>query len=305
MASPTSKPLSLGLDASQKNWGPSPMFAKIPDPPVGSGTNSDPFGYGNFGGAGQPSSGNYGGGAGSTGCFPPGPNTDPRLASRSWPTLKVNVDSLPNGQWKEIEVDRPTIITPSCARITKPIFYHPDRISDCVTISSGVSTPAASTTTAPSDQYLQSVRHGVCYLSGPGKWWLYNSMSFVCPIWVIDASDPNVAARMLNEPGSSGVTNTGNGAFTNVVVTTSDGLLLQGNRARGAVILQHTSRDNADAANTADVYIAFEATAALGAGMYLGGGQTIALQNEICFRGNLRAICRATTVKVAITEFIT
>lgn len=249
------------------------------------------------GGGGVP----IGPGTGGLGGMQVGPTTDPRISAHFWPSAKINPDTIPkgaNGAWRMFTVDRPTILTVTQGIIVDQLAYCPERIGDTATVTSGIAIPAPSSGTTRGDQVFYSTRHGCCYLSAPGNWWVYNPSSTVdYQVHLVDASDPSVAQRYLNEPGANVFTNT-----TNVTVATSSTLLCNANRNRSVTIIQHTGRDGADASSTNDVYLAFEATAVLGQGMFLGNVQTIVLQNDMNYRSRIRAIARTASIKVAITE---
>jgi hypothetical protein len=291
------------VDGSGRTNPPRPNYQSYPPPgknipgyipPGGSGT----AGYWGGGGGGIP----IAPGTGGLGGMQVGPTSDPRIAAHFWPSAKINPDTLPkgtNGAWRSFTVDRPTILVVSQGIILDQFSYCPERIGDCATITGGVSVPASSTGLTRGDQVFSATRHGCCYFSAPGIWWVYNPSSTVdYQVWLVDASDPSVAQRYLNEPAACVVSNT-----TNVTVATGTTLLANANRARSATMIQHTGRDSADAASSNDVFIAFEASAVLGQGMFLGNLQTIVLQNDINYRSRIRAIARTAAVKVAVTEF--
>jgi hypothetical protein len=298
MATPPTQAAALGVTNPRPPASP---------PFVGGGPKGGGTGYPTSWGPGGPGGGMDGGGQlparmGGLGQSPIGPTSDPRMVAQFWPSAKINPDSLPfgtNGAWKSFEVDRPTICVVSQGIIVDQFFYCPERIGDCNTVTGGVSVPAASTNTVRGDQALFATRHGCCYFSAPGKWWVYNpSNSINYQVWLIDASDASVAQRYLNESASCLVSNS-----TNVTVATTTTLLVNANRARSATIIQHTGRDAADAATTNDVFLGFEASAVLGQGMILLANQTIALTGETNYRSRIRAIARTGQVKVAVSEF--
>lgn len=301
MASP---PVGSPIDLSTRLPNPGVRFAFPPSSAKkggGVGTNPPVANSGPYLGGGQPQ---FGGRMGGLGGYPTGPTSDPKMVAQFWPSAKINPDSLPkgtNGAWRCFDVDRPTILVVSQAILVDQFFYGPERIGDCATVTGGVSVPAPSTNTVRGDQVFAATRHGCCYFSAPGRWWVYNPSSTVdYQVWLIDASDVSVAQRYLNESGSCSFTNTTNVTVSNLSST----IIVQANRSRSATIIQHTGRDGADAATTNDVYLAFEATAVLAQGMYLAAGQTISLQGEINFRGRIRGIARTGSVKVAITEVV-
>lgn len=237
--------------------------------------------------------GGLGGGSSAAGPWGSSPVTPAIVAARYGPQNGENRFNLPVGStsgWRSYDVDRPTILWAGNAIIAGPIFYSAVQ-PVCNSINgSGISVPTFSVSTGPasSDAVQSSVRHGICYLSGPGRWWLYNAGTAMQEMLAIDASDPAVAARYLDESGSA---KWSNGAVVNV--TTSSAIIVNENRARGATILVHTALDGLGSAFTAPVWLSFEAAAAVGTGLALLSGQSLVLSGNINYRGRIRAIIAA------------
>lgn len=261
-----------------------------------------PPGGGGGGGGLQPFPGTGGGGGGplipsAAGPFGSGPATNPLVAARSAPSLKPNPENLPSQAWKSIEVDRPSILWVAAGITTNAIYYTCEAIPTTKTVTSGVSVPTLGGAASFADPVQISVRHGICYLSGPGRWWIYNAGSTNVEALVLDASDPAVAARYLNEPGSAKWSNT-----TQVTVNSTSTLLVSDSRSRAATILQHTAKDGTGAVSAADVWLSMEATAVVGNGLWLPPQGILTLTDELNYRGRIRAISSSGTVRVAVQE---
>lgn len=158
------------------------------------------------------------------------------VLSRFAPPLTATSFQLPPRRWVSVMVDRPTVWRPSIIA-QEDIWFAPERIPDPITWSgtafaSGILAGAA----------MPAQGGGACYLNGPGRWWLWNSSSAQTALgFLIDATDPAVAAQIMNERGTAGE------GITRVITTVSTVpvLVLALDRQRRAVRFQMRSTGSA------------------------------------------------------------
>ena len=190
----------------------------------------------------------------AAGPFGSGPNTNPLIAATFAPSLKINRQGIQANTWTPINVDRPTIIWPIRAGLGSIQYLRSSTgLTAAPTDTDAVLWNAGNilfapwnlprvTTTLPGgtplyDEVLGSSGRGLCYLSGPGDWWLYSSAQV--EFLQFDAANPVVASRFLGDPGFNGVAN-----YTNTAITAggagpvSGGQILPANRYRTALLLQ-------------------------------------------------------------------
>lgn len=140
----------------------------------------------------------------AAGPFGSGPATAPLIAASFAQSLRINRFGLEAGKWACYEADRPSIVwalrsslgtityddVPTAAtRLTDfgGIYYAPGTIPSSIGSDDGRT------------EAMTSFGAGLCYLSGPGKWWLRCAVAADC--LVFDAANPVVASRFLNDAG--------------------------------------------------------------------------------------------------------
>ena len=202
----------------------------------------------------------------------------------------VNRWPLPNAtKWYPISVDRPTILFPTVV-LDGPVYYHPQKNAQL----------------ADTDSF-RSNTFGIVYIPKAGTWFLKPGFTPSAPIvfLVIDASDPMIAWRYMQEPGANTPTT------TRVAVTDSAGDVVAANVFRQWVLIQN----NEDATTGQDICICLGETAvfpsgATGKGQILkkGGGAngTLLIAGSFMMRKRISAIhaTPATTAYLDITECI-
>lgn len=220
--------------------------------------------------------------------------TNPLIAARYPPSLWPNAGTLQGSPtvgagYIEVRVDRPTILRPFAVSETTvppygaptgPLLYWPDKI------------PASDA------QALRSVRTGICYFAGPGKWYVaYRSLSSndLVQYSLIDASDSSTAARYLSEPGCNqpplstvvSVTNAAGGVTVAVANMNRSALLLQNSTAQPIVVT-----------------LGPIATTTSGMRM-VNATTTIFLTGETCWRGAVSGISEGVTAaNLFVTEWV-
>lgn len=204
-------------------------------------------------------------------------------------------NSTDKAGWTSITVDRPTIVWCVTAELKGVLYYAPDR--------------------QPSRDIdaIASSGHGVCYLSGPGTWWLkYNAgdgtrggvNSQVVDVLMHDAADPAVASKYLSEPGIHDVNQT----HVQVTSNTTPDLIIAGNVRRKALFIQNLTPNTVIRLGFQRTLGPTAAPAPNGAlGIRLGGtaGNSITLSGDTLVKGNIYSVLEASTgfAEVEVAEF--
>jgi len=219
------------------------------------------------------------------------PITPELLVARQSGAVDLNPTYLQAQTWLAIRVDRPVLLIPrdtiqyvvQATTTTQNgdglIYYAPSR-------------QPTNLGTAGNGDVQKSTRYGVCYLSNPGVWYVYyNRAAQTLGMLVIDASDPNVAARYLSEAGIHGVrfqTFPALAASTNIVAA---------NRDRIAMTVQSTG--------SAPVRISFVAPATTTSGFRLVSsvGAAITFSGDTNYRGQLWGIEESAGGQILVCEY--
>lgn len=201
-----------------------------------------------------------------------GPETPPLIAARyganNWPNLDGLVGAgnpSPGLGWRRLDIDRPCILWP-CNVVTEALLYSPVKPTNF----SGV---------GENENAIRSTGSGVCYLSGPGVWWVKYLGATTISFLLIDAQDPAVAARYLAEGGS----NT-NPRVAEVTVNAASTALIGANRNRKSIVIQNVS------AAASSISLAFGTAAVASSGLELTAGSSITLSGDVLSRQAINAI---------------
>lgn len=172
-----------------------------------------------------------------------GPATNPLIAASFAPSLRTNRLGLQAAKWEAYNADRPSIVWP--LRSPLGTITYSDTVTtlgSTVTDFGGIyysphTIPSSIGTDNGRTEAQSSFGAGLVFLSGPGTWWLYSTNAVDC--LVIDASNPVVASRYLNDAGYNA-----SAFYTNTNVTAggggpiSGGQILPANRYRTALLIQ-------------------------------------------------------------------
>jgi len=206
--------------------------------------------------------------------FTPDPLVRDSIASEAVGRFVLPHGGLLNGTaWKKLNVERPTIVmaltvdTPGILDATGPrILYNYGKIPD-------------------TDQQAQTSQCvGTCFLSNPGVWYLKavpNDLesSYDIDCILIDASHPEVARRMLDQPGCDFVIEENLSGLTSAVAT----LVSFGRYAR-AVTVQNVPPIGA-AGEVVRYVIGQPDTELVTAGAWTGAGFRLLVNGSVTFSG--------------------
>lgn len=272
------------------------------------------------------------------------PLTNPLVAARFSPTLFPTRLTLINDNSANaaglvttpvsVYVDRPTLVVPIDNLNSVGLSYQTNGTLSANALTGGqiLYWPEKRMPTAGQDA-LVSNRHGICYLSGPGTWWL--TLTNVQPLAVsslncllLDASDTGTAARILQEPGCNGAlipSATANSYFQTIVcpgpgVDGTPGRICPASRQRTALVIQNTGTVTGAPPTTSNRSIRlsfgvnFSTLGGAGSafirgqtGILLGAGASITLSGDTLFKGTVFGIAdqaaTAGSVEIVAQEF--
>jgi len=212
---------------------------------------------------------------------PPGASTPPNLVGPSSeltpPIIKeLSAKSFKTGRWylrageyKSIEVDRPTLLWLVASNggvwptTNEPLIFY-----------NWGSKPETNTQVQFAD------KGGLVFLSAPGTWWI-TTITTDADLLIIDAWNPAEASKYFNLPGS-GIVSESNVAVTSTAAATQ---LLPANRYRKAVTLQNV-KPLATAGQVVRVSINQATSYLATAGAWTGAGISLAVGASITFSGD-------------------
>lgn len=184
--------------------------------------------------------------------------------------------------WVKYSIDRPMVLVPITFPLTGVLYSHPDRIPQ-VQLNA-----------------YRSIGPGILYLSHPGDWWLKYAGTGTIDVVLYDASDPAIAARFLQEPGTHYVTQTTSNVTSNITPT----ILLNRNTARRGILIQNLNAD------TSPMRIGLNnvvPTMTLGVRLSLQYGSSLTLTGDTLTKGAVLAVLESGAVPpgdVSVVEWI-
>lgn len=221
------------------------------------------------------------------------PFTPREILRKTAASEQVGTIDLPTNAWILIDIERPTILESTI----------PDNNADgpIIAYNYGEIPPVGSL------RFQISERTGICFLSNPGKWFV-NNISAIASIRckLMDASNPEVAARFLRQPGVNVVTE-GNAALTDATTNT---LIRAASRFRRAITLQNVPSDASGTSTAIRFSIDQPTTYLVIAGVWTGKGHrlttngAVTLTGDALGRGDIFAVLEsAGAASVEFTEY--
>lgn len=214
--------------------------------------------------------------------------------------------------WHAIEVDRPTILWPIDNLNAMGVSVNSDGTTPNNAYSGALTLYWPSKRPPPATGFpdaFVSDRHGICYLSGPGTWWLMHtnmqvSTSSRITYLIVDAADTGTVARLLQEPGCNNATIpsvTAGVYFLSVGVASAT--LVPNNRNRTALVIQNTGV-LAGVPAARSIRLGFGTSANASGGVILGPGGSMTLTGEMLWRGRVFSILDAASTASGNVEAI-
>lgn len=213
-------------------------------------------------------------------------------------------------RWWPVEVDRPTIFWPleniNGGQSVDSNTGDPPTISYVGALIQYWPSKIPPTSVGFLDAYVSN-RHGICFLSGPGTWWLQHTniqrlASTTITGLLLDCADPATAARLMNEPGcnAAGVPTTTDGSYYRAVTAAVTQQLCPANRNRTSLLIQNTGRLNGGTVSGSSIRLSFGIAANPNSGILLGPGGSLTLQGDTLWKGRVFVILDANSGALAV-----